>query len=193
MEINILIPRLISLFLILLQIFPLLWINWHIYLCLWPILLLCTLRYVRIYAKPCISLVTWLASAMVSSSCLELQVSTQLCYSSVTFIGPSSVSSWLILIKVRLPCFFSFKWYFCSASCIKSRGRVRQISCFKSSMLDNKYALTVQGKSLCTITQIKTLQYILSISSTYIYANNISLGVHTRRIIGKEAMQQLLF
>ena len=33
MEINILIPRLISLFLILLQIFPLRWINWHIYLC----------------------------------------------------------------------------------------------------------------------------------------------------------------
>jgi hypothetical protein len=46
---------------------------------------------------------------------------------------------------------------------------------------------------LCIITQIKTLQYILSISSTYVYANNISLGVHTRRIIGKEAKQQLLF
>ena len=51
MEINILIPRLISLFLILLQIFSLRWINWHIYLCLWPILLLCMLRYVRVYAN----------------------------------------------------------------------------------------------------------------------------------------------
>ena len=37
--------------LILLQIFSMWWINWHLYLCLLPVLLLCTLRYVWVYAN----------------------------------------------------------------------------------------------------------------------------------------------
>jgi hypothetical protein len=109
------------------------------------------------------------------------------------------VSSWLILIKVRLPCFFSFyiggveklNGIFVASHLVKAEaGFLRYLA---SSAACYKYALTVQGKSLRIITQIKTLQYILSISSTYVYANNISLGVHTCRIIRKEAKQQLLF
>lgn len=40
----------LPLFIHLFQIFCLRWIDWHIYLCLLPILLLCTLWYVRIHA-----------------------------------------------------------------------------------------------------------------------------------------------
>ena len=131
MEINILIPRLISLFLILLQIFSLRWINWHIYLCLLPILLLCTLRYVRVYAN---FVFLWLhglhllwflphawnrrfpRSFAIRPSHLSVHQVWVVGWSSSRFI--SHVFSPLYR-RCR-----EVKWYFCSASYIKGRSRV---------------------------------------------------------------------
>lgn len=45
------------------------------------------------------SLVTWLASATVSSSCLALLVSAPLCSLFVTYTNPSSVNSELIICQ----------------------------------------------------------------------------------------------
>lgn len=55
---------------------------------------------------------TWLASAMVSSSCLGPLVSVLPCYSSVTYTDLSSVNNQSSRDHVRYVSFFCFIWAF---------------------------------------------------------------------------------
>ncbi len=145
MEINILIPRLISLFLILLQIFSLRWINWHIYLCLWPIRLY--------YYYACSDMSGFMQTSYFFGymACI--------CYGFFLMLGTVGFRAALLFVRHiyrsnkceqlvdphqgSSPMFFlllyrwcrEVKWYFCSISCSKSRSRVPQISCFMCSML----------------------------------------------------------
>ncbi|KAK8507933.1 hypothetical protein V6N13_055402 [Hibiscus sabdariffa] len=67
------------------EVFPLRWIDWYLYLCLLLVLLQCTSPICPALCKPRSSLATWPASATGSSSCSGRWVSVPRCSSSVTY------------------------------------------------------------------------------------------------------------